>query len=112
MQSITAEQLAARLEGDEPIRLIDVLAGDHYETVHLPGAENIPGEELAVRAPQELGHDETIVVYCSSSDCQKSPEAAAALEQVGYRHVYDFKGGIAEWRRTGRELVRSEAQTR
>ena len=108
MKTITADQLFRRLEARDPIRLIDVLSRDHYETVHLPGAENIPGDELPERAPQLLDRDETIVVYCSSFKCQKSPRAAAALDQLGYRDVHDFEGGIAEWRRSGRPLERAQ----
>lgn len=108
MNAITLDELAARLDAGEPIRLIDVLSREHYDTVHLPGAESIPGEELAQRAPQLLERDETIVVYCASLECQKSPRAAAALDELGYRQVYDFEGGIAEWRRSGRPVVREE----
>ncbi len=106
MKTITAEDLAARLDDDQPIRLIDVLDRNHYRTVHLPQAENIPVDELSEQAPQRLRRDETIVVYCSDLQCPKSPRAAAALEDLGYRDVYDFEGGIAEWRRSGRRLIR------
>lgn len=106
MKTMTAEQLAARLEGREPVRLIDVLSREHYDTVHLPEAENLPLDELADLAPERLGRDETVVVYCSNFDCSKSPKAAAVLEELGYQDVYDFEGGIAEWRKGGRPLVR------
>ena len=108
MKTITSEELAARLDSGEAVRLIDVLSADHYRTVHLPGAENIPLHELEQRAPGELERDERIVVYCSSETCTKSPRAAQLLERQGYANVLHFRGGIAEWRRSGHELVRNQ----
>lgn len=109
MKTITADELADRLEREEPLRLVDVLKAEHYERVHLPDAENIPVADLRERAPSALGRDETIVVYCSDSKCQASPKAAAMLDELGYTDVHDFEGGIAEWRRSGRPLVRGGA---
>ena len=112
MKTITTEELAARLDSDEAIRLIDVLSREHYEIVHLPGAENIPLDELERRAAEKSARDETIVVYCASTSCQKSPQAAQLLERLGYADVHDYEGGIAEWRRDGREVIRGETETR
>lgn len=78
------------------------------EVVHLPGAEKIPRSELARLAPEPIERDETVVVYCASLDCQESARAARPLEHLGYREVYDFEGGIAEWRRCGLPVVLPE----
>lgn len=110
MQTISLDDLADRLDAGLPTRLIDVLSREHYDTVHLPGAESIPGPELVDRAPERLEVDETIVVYCSSRTCQKSPRAAAALDALAYRDVYDFEGGVAEWRRSGRPVIRGQSR--
>lgn len=107
MKTISVQDLSARLDQGGRIRLIDVLDREHYRKVHLPHAENIPLKELAELAPQHVEPGETVVVYCSSPDCSKSPTAAARLEELGYRDVYDFEGGIAEWRKGGLPLVRS-----
>jgi rhodanese-related sulfurtransferase len=85
MRTISIEALVAWLESPEPPRLIDVLARDHFELVHLPGAENIPRAELRQRAPGEIGVEEPVVLYCSDRDCRESPRAAAILEELGRR---------------------------
>lgn len=107
-RTITVEELAAMIDGGAPLRLIDVLEPDHFALVHLPGAENIPRAELDRLAPELLDRDETIVVYCSSADCEESPKAARQLRQLGYRNVFDFEGGIAEWRRRGLPVIRPQ----
>jgi rhodanese-related sulfurtransferase len=106
MHTIDADTLAQRLDAGEPIRLIDVLPPEHFQAVHLPGAESIPLEELRGRAPEQLEKGETIVVYCSGPDCGLSPRAARILEDLGFGDVHHFEGGIVEWRRSGRPLVR------
>lgn len=45
--------------------------------------------------------------YCSDRDCAESPRAAAILEELGYREVFHFEGGIGEWRRRGLPVLRS-----
>lgn len=107
MRTISIEALVAWLESSEPPRLIDVLGREHFQLVHLPGAENIPRAELPQRARQEIGLDEPVVVYCSDRDCSESPRAAAILEELGYPEVFHFEGGIAEWRRRGLPVLRS-----
>jgi rhodanese-related sulfurtransferase len=110
VRTISIEALVAWLESPEPPRLIDVLSAEHFRSVHLPRAENIPRDQLAVRAPQEIDPGEPVVVYCSDRDCRESPRAAAILEELGYREVFHFAGGITEWRRRGLPVVRSERE--
>jgi rhodanese-related sulfurtransferase len=112
VQTINAVQLEEMFAGAEPIRLINVLKHESFERVHIPGSESIPRRELPDRAPEELGREETIVVYCADETCEASPKAAATLDHMGYERVYDFAGGIAEWRQGGRPLVRDGARER
>jgi rhodanese-related sulfurtransferase len=107
VRTISIEALVTWLNSTEPPRLIDVLGREHFELVHLPGAENIPRAELRQRALKEIGLDEPVVVYCSDRDCSESPCAAAILEELGYLEVFHFEGGIAEWRRRGLPVLRS-----
>jgi rhodanese-related sulfurtransferase len=110
--TISIEALVAWLESSKPPRLIDVLSAEHCATVHLPRAENIPRDQLAVRAPEEIGRGEPVVVYSGDRDCPESPRAAAILEELRYREVFLFEGGIAEWRRRGLPVVRPAQRAR
>ena len=47
------------------------------------------------------------MVYGSDRSGRDSRDAAAILEELGYREVFHFEGGIAEWRRRGLPTVRS-----
>ena len=81
--------------------LIDVLSKDSYEDKHIPGAENIPIDTKGFAKKVEKiagGKDKPVVVYCSSFKCQASPKAADKLVKAGFEEVYDFEGGLADWK--------------
>lgn len=107
MDTLDAEDLESLLHTDRSIQLVDVLHHEHFEKVHLPGAQNLPFTDLEEQAPKELDPRLPVVVYCSGPDCKMSLKAARLLEDLRFKEVYDFEGGIAKWRRSGREIVRS-----
>jgi len=98
LTKITRQELKARLDrGERPI-LIEALPARYYVDAHLPGAINIPHEEVAELAPRVLpDHDAAIVVYCASGPCRNSAIAAERLAGLGYRNVVDYHEGKADW---------------
>jgi rhodanese-related sulfurtransferase len=112
VRTISVDVLAGWLQSGEPPQLIDVLSRAHFERAHLPGAENIPRTELHARARREITLDEAVVVYCADRRCRESCYAAVVLSELGYRQVYDFAGGLAEWRRHGLPLAASPGAAR
>lgn len=110
MQSLTREQLEQMLDGSKPFHLINVLGENEYTAAHIPGSINIPLEtDDFVKAVEEEVQDRQseIVVYCASASCTASPSAAKKLEQAGFERVYDYEGGMQDWREAGLP-VRSE----
>lgn len=109
MRSISIQALVVWLESGAPPRLVDVSSAEHYAEIHLPRAENIPRNELAVRAPEELAPEESVVIYFSGPSSRESEHAGAILEELGYRDVVRFEGGLIEWRQRGLPVVRPRA---
>ncbi len=65
-QTISREELKGRIDRGDGFALVDVLGGPYYRHSHLPGAINVPFEEID-RAPDVLpDRDAEIVVYCMS----------------------------------------------
>ena len=61
---ITRDELRAKIEGGDEFVLVDVLDDTYYRQSHLPGAINIPLENIG-RAEEEVpDRDADIVVYC------------------------------------------------
>jgi rhodanese-related sulfurtransferase len=75
-------------------RLVDVRSPQEFAAGHVPGAVNIPYDEVERRAA-EVGPPSTpVVLYCRTG--RRSGIAAETLERLGYRHVYDL-GPMTAW---------------
>jgi rhodanese-related sulfurtransferase len=73
----------------------------------LPGARVIERNVLewrldpasADRIPDVTGYDQVVVVVCSEG--YSSSLAAAALQDLGFRHATDLAGGFQAWKAAG-----------
>jgi rhodanese-related sulfurtransferase len=66
--TISTEQLKAKLDRKEGIKLVETLAPERYREAHIPGAMNIPPEKIKELAPRLLPNkDAEIITYCSST---------------------------------------------
>ena len=67
MKTITREQLEEKMDRGEDFVLVDTLGEEYYRQSHLPGAINLPLEEID-RAEEVLPDKEAeIVVYCMNN---------------------------------------------
>jgi rhodanese-related sulfurtransferase len=74
-------------------RVVDVRSAGEFASGHVPGAINIPYDELPGRA-SEIGPPSTpVVVYCASGS--RSGVAARKLGKAGYTKVYDMQTATA-----------------
>ena len=95
---ITLDELRARLDGGNPVTLVEALPPLYHAAEHLPGAINIPHDEVDGLAPALLpDKDAGIVVYCASGPCQNSGLASRRLASLGDANVSDYAEGKAEW---------------
>jgi phage shock protein E len=75
-------------------RLIDVRSPGEYAGGHLPGAVNIPVQELDRRLAEVGPRDGELVLYCRSG--HRSGRAAAILRQNGFTKVHNL-GPMTAW---------------
>jgi rhodanese-related sulfurtransferase len=94
-------QAVFRLVEQELAQLVEVLPRKSYEQAHLPGALHIGLRDLDEQAPERLDRARPVIVYCADELCDMSPRAAARLEQLGFRQVYDYVPGKADWLAAG-----------
>ena len=97
------DELATLLAGDKVV-LIDVRPALEFEHGHIPGAVQIPVEELPGRLG-DLPRDKRIVAYCRGPYCLFADEAVALLQQHGFDAVR-LEGGWPDWQAEGREAER------
>jgi rhodanese-related sulfurtransferase len=98
MTVIKLAELQARIEANPDLVLVEALPAQYYEHSHLPGAINIPHDEVDELAPSLLpDKGAEIVVYCANGPCANSGLAASRLTELGYVDVADYHEGKAEW---------------
>ena len=89
-------ELAARLEAGTAPVLLDVRSPEEFAAGHIPGAINIPYDEVPARLAEIAEHrDAELVVYCRTG--RRAKIAEAALREAGFRQVADLDGHMTEW---------------
>lgn len=106
---LSRDELVAALESDETPTLIEALPNSYYAAEHLPGAINIPHDEIQQRAATLVPKkSQPIVVYCANAQCNNSHMAAQSLRKMGYSAVYEYVEGKEDWKAAGLTLERDE----
>lgn len=98
MEAISIQELLRRMT-DESVVLLDVRPDEEFSQGHLPGAVNIPLQDLARRLG-ELSSNARIVAYCRDPYCVLSTEAVMILRANGLQ-AQRLIGGVPEWRAVG-----------
>ncbi len=94
---ISRNELHRELFGDTAPALVEALGAAFFDDAHLPGAINIPPDQVDRLAPRMLPDLEApIVVYCSGT-CQNSEIVARRLDELGYASVRIYLGGKEDW---------------
>jgi phage shock protein E len=75
-------------------RLLDVRSADEFGRGHLPGAVNVPVQELDRRYGEVGPTDGEVVVYCRTG--HRSTRAAALLREHGFTKVHNL-GAMTAW---------------
>ena len=95
---VSAEDLHARVTGDDPIVLVDVRTPLEFRDSHIAGAVNIPAPDLRTRHT-ELDPKKPVFLICSSGN--RSGLGASLLRQRGFREVYNVAGGMTGYSAAG-----------
>ena len=90
-------QVRERLDGGEPLVIVDCREAFELSLAALPGVVHIPLAHLADRA-DELDCDVPTVVMCHHG--VRSLTGAAILASEGVTQVWSMRGGIDLWART------------
>ena len=95
-QSISPAQAKEKMEGTQPLVVLDVREPWEYSQGHIPGSKLLPvGQITSSSAAQTIPQlDTPVLVYCRSGN--RSKKACAELAKLGYSQVYDL-GGIQNW---------------
>jgi len=95
---VSTDEVAERIINQDPsLFLVDVRMADFYGEYSLPGAANIPLEELL--SPDWKGYltqEHMDVVFYSNGDIY-AEQAWMLANRMGYKNLYIMKGGLNCW---------------
>jgi rhodanese-related sulfurtransferase len=67
-KTVSTKDLKTKLDEKQKIILVESLARERYREAHIPGALNIPPEQIKELAPQLLPNKNAeIITYCANT---------------------------------------------
>jgi rhodanese-related sulfurtransferase len=101
IRTIDREELRAKLDRGDPVRLIMALNRWAFDAKHIPGSLHFdrPEDLYAAVTPED-----EVIVYCSHVDCLSSVALYRELVRRGYRNVRRYSGGLLDWEDAGLPL--------
>ncbi|MDG2088566.1 MAG: rhodanese-like domain-containing protein [Arenicellaceae bacterium] len=94
--SVSALQLPQLQRSDHII--IDVSTNSEFAKGHLPGALNLPLEELQ-KNPSKLNKHKNKNLIFTCPNGNKSITAGKCLKKLGFEKLYHLSGGLTAWER-------------
>ena len=77
-------------------QLIDVRTPKEYNEGHIGAAKNIDFYGATFKTQMEkLDRNKPVLLYCHSGG--RSGQALTMLKSMGFKEVYDLKGGWSSW---------------
>lgn len=98
IETIDRDELKAKLDRGDDIKLVLALNEWAYRAEHIPGSLHFPSIAAALDA---LDESDEIVVYCSDAACVASKYAYHGLVEHGYKNVRRYEGGLSDWAAAG-----------
>lgn len=101
---ISQEQLLERSSpGQEPVVVLDVRTAAEFATAHVPGARNLPHEQIGARIGElEELRERDLVVYCRSG--RRTQLALDVLRAHGFTRLWHLDGDFLAWEAQGQPI--------
>lgn len=103
--TVSATELETLMRTDKTVQLVDLRTpGELQQTGRIEGARvinfNSPDFQTQIAT---LDMKKPVIVYCAAGG--RSPRAAAQMVKMGFTKVYDYTGGMNDWRAKGKKTV-------
>jgi len=98
LEPVPREELISRIEHDL-ITVLDVRPAEEFDAGHVPGAVNVPLNELEDYL-SHLGDSQEVVAYCRGPHCILAFDAVAKCRERGLK-AHRLEDGFPEWKLAG-----------
>ena len=96
MQSISVEELKAKIDSGETFNLIDVREPNEHADFNVGGILLPLGQVQMMQLDDiESMKDEPVYVYCRSGN--RSGQACLIMEAAGFKNTINVTGGMLAW---------------
>lgn len=105
-QNLSVDELVAQIAAGTPTQIVDVRSTNEYDAMHIPGALNIPLEQLGTRVLDLQSRYPVVMV------CQGGTRAGMACESLSgtSRNLWRLEGGTEAWIAGRQPVVRNAHQ--
>jgi hydroxyacylglutathione hydrolase len=101
-ERLAINDLAARIEADPHLQILDVRESSEFASGHVPGSHSVPWHDIRA-VPDGLDGARPIAVICASG--QRAATAASLLRRHGaQRVIHVVDGGVPTWEGLGHRL--------
>jgi len=98
--------LERQAKKDPSLFVLDVRTAKEFAEGHVPGAVNVPYDQVASHLAQ-IPKDKDVVLYCRSG--RRAGLAAGVLEANGYKELKQLQGDMEAWLKDGRPVEGGDA---
>lgn len=110
--SMTKEAVRDKMK-DANVVVLNVLPESDHLKLHISGSENLPlglnAGDFVESVEKRFGKDKFFITYCAGTACKSGPDAAKALQKMGFK-ANDYAGGIEDWSQAGFPTTGTEAK--
>lgn len=103
-QLLEPQELLDKIKKEE-VHFVDVRTAIEFKQGHIEDAINIDfmASDFADQL-KRLDANKPIVIYCRTG--RRSGLSTGTLVEIGFKDIYDLKGGTINWQRQGFKLVK------
>jgi ArsR family transcriptional regulator len=98
LEAVSRQELLRRSR-DGLVTVLDVRPSEEYEVGHIPGALNVPLDQIKQHLAT-LPKDQEVIAYCRGEFCVLAFEAVAVLRKKGFT-ARRLEEGYPEWKAAG-----------
>ncbi len=102
---IDANQTEKMLQIDSSIQLVDLRTPTELQqTGKIQGARHINFNSADFKTQiAQLDKEKPVIIYCAAGS--RSGKALSQMAQMGFKQVYDYAGGMNDWKAKGKKTI-------